>query len=72
MTISSFVKHYSSTGPFLNLPANNYWILREESILSYLEQRGAKVPKVYIKNTQDQSLTLEFVGESFYDLFMIN
>jgi hypothetical protein len=67
---NSFVKYYSSTGPFLNLPANNYWILREESILSYLEQRGAKVPKVFIKNTQDQSLTLEFVGKSFHDLFI--
>ncbi len=70
MTTNTFIKRYSSTGPFLNLPANNYWILREESILSYLEQRGAKVPKVYIKNTQDQSLTLEFVGKSFHDLFI--
>ena len=70
MITNTFIKRYSSTGPFLNLPANNYWILREESILSYLEQRGAKVPKVYIKNTQDQSLTLEFVGKSFHDLFI--
>jgi hypothetical protein len=70
VSTNSFVKYYSSTGPFLNLPANNYWILREESILSYLEQRGAKVPKVFIKNTQDQSLTIEFVGKSFHDLFI--
>ena len=70
MTTNTFIKRYNSTGPFLNLPANNYWILREESILSYLEQRGSKVPKVYIKDTQDQSLTLEFVGKSFHDIFI--
>jgi hypothetical protein len=70
VTTNTFIKRYNSTGPFLNLPANNYWILREESILSYLEQRGSKVPKVYIKDTQDQSLTLEFVGKSFHDIFI--
>jgi hypothetical protein len=65
-----FIKHYDHTGQFPELPANNYWLLREESILSYLSQRGAKVPKVFLKDTQNHLLTLENVGLSFDNLFL--
>jgi len=65
-----FTKRYKENGQFLDLPAQSYWLLREESILSYLFQRGAKVPKVLLKNIEDQSITLEYVGESFDQLFL--
>jgi len=65
-----FTKRYKESGQFLDLPAQSYWLLREESILSYLFQRGAKVPKVFLKNIEDQSITLEYVGESFDQLFL--
>lgn len=54
----------------MNLPANSYWLLREETILSYLGQRDAKVPKVYLKNIEEHSITLENVGISFDNLFL--
>ena len=65
-----FIKHYNPSGPFIDLPANSYWLLREESILSYLSQRGMSVPKVYLKNIEEQSITLEHVGISFDKLFI--
>lgn len=54
----------------MNLPANSYWLLREETILSYLAQRDVQVPKVYLKNIESQSITLENVGTSFDALFI--
>jgi tRNA A-37 threonylcarbamoyl transferase component Bud32 len=66
----TFIKSYKQNGQILDLPANSYWLLREDSILSYLNQRGARVPKVLLKNIEDQSITLEYVGESFEQLFL--
>lgn len=70
MSKDIFIKTYDGSGQFMNLPANSYWLLREETILSYLAQRDVQVPKVYLKNIESQSITLENVGTSFDALFI--
>lgn len=55
----AFIKHFT----------NGYWLSREESILSYLHQRNAAVPKVQYKDTIKNELALENIGSSLSQLF---
>lgn len=65
---SKFIKTYSIEGQLSTLPDSDYWLSREESILTYLHQRGASVPKVQMKDLMRKSLTLQNVGTSL-DVF---
>ena len=65
---SKFIKNFNIEGQLSNLPDSDYWLSREESILTYLYQRGASVPKVQMKDLIRKSLTLQNVGTSL-DVF---
>ena len=65
---SKFIKNFNIEGQLSNLPDSDYWLSREESILTYLHQRGAPVPKVQMKDLIRKSLTLQNVGTSL-DVF---
>jgi hypothetical protein len=65
---SKFIKNFNIEGQLSNLPDSDYWLSREESILTYLHQRGASVPKVQMKDLIRKSLTLQNVGTSL-DIF---
>ena len=45
-----------------SLPDADYWLSREELILTYLHQRGALVPKVTVKNLSQKSLLMQDAG----------
>jgi hypothetical protein len=59
MTVANFIKPFD----------DSYWLSREESILSYLVQREAPVPKVQFKDTIKKELALENIGSSLNLLF---
>jgi hypothetical protein len=61
---SKFIKNFNIEGQLSNLPDSDYWLSREELILTYLNQRGASVPKVQMKDLVRKSLTLQNVGTS--------
>jgi len=61
-----FTKHFTVDGTTSLLPDAGYWLSREELILTYLHQRGAKVPKVNIKNLKQKSLLMQDVGNSLF------
>ena len=67
-----FIKHFTLDGTTSLLPDAGYWLSREELILTYLHQRGAKVPKVNIKNITQKSLLMEDVGKSLFVEFTSN
>lgn len=66
---SKFIKNYNIEGRLSSLPDADYWLSREESILTYLHQRGASVPKVQMKDLIRKSLTLQNVGTSLDIIF---
>lgn len=49
---------------------DGYWLSREESILSYLHQRNAAVPRVLFKDTVEKVLVLENIGSSLNEIFL--
>jgi len=61
-----FTKHFTVDGATSLLPDAGYWLSREESILTYLHQRNAKVPRVDIKNLTQKSLLMQDVGNSLF------
>jgi hypothetical protein len=64
-----FIKNFSNEGKLSNLPDSDYWLSREEIILTNLYLRGGAVPKVQIKNLMDKSLTLQNAGPSLDEYF---
>ena len=56
-------------GEFRELPDAEYWLAREEHILSYLWLRKASVPRVNFKDNANKKLLLENVGESLDVVF---
>jgi hypothetical protein len=64
-----FIKNFSNEGKLSNLPDGDYWLSREETILTNLYLRGGAVPKVQIKNLMDKSLTLQNAGPSLDEYF---
>lgn len=64
----TFTKTFDADGRFRELPDGDYWLAREEHILSYLWQRGAAVPRVNFKDNTNKKLVLEDVGQSL-DVF---
>jgi hypothetical protein len=65
----TFTKSFVGGGEFRELPDADYWLAREEHILSYLWQRKASVPRVNFKDNANKKLLLENVGESLDVLF---
>lgn len=59
-----FDKSYSRDGSLSFLPAPQYWLDREETILSYLRMRGCSVPKVIFKDAVNSTVRLEDVGQT--------
>jgi hypothetical protein len=66
-----FIKNFSNEGKLSTLPDSDYWLSREEMILTNLYLRGGAVPKVQIKNLIDKSLTLQNAGTSL-DEYLTN
>jgi hypothetical protein len=64
-----FIKNFSNEGKLSSLPDSDYWLSREEMILTNLYLRGGAVPKVQIKNLIDKSLTLQNAGLSLDEYF---
>jgi hypothetical protein len=64
-----FIKNFSNEGKLSDLPDSDYWLSREEIILTNLHLRGGAVPKVQIKNLIDKSLTLQNAGLSLDEYF---
>ena len=62
-----FDKSYTGEMQASFLPAAQYWIDREEAILSYLSMRGCSVPKVILKDTSRKTVRLEDVGTTLFD-----
>ena len=68
MTYMYFDKSYSGDGGVSFLPAPQYWIDREDAILSFLSMRGRSVPKVIFKDSIKNTVRLEDVGESLHNI----
>lgn len=57
-----FEKSYSGDEFTSRLPAPQYWLDREETILSYLAMRGCAVPDVIFKDNKRKKVRLKDVG----------
>jgi len=66
---NKFIKKFIYEGQISNLPDSDYWLSREELILTYLYQRGASVPQVQMKDLVKKALTLQNVGTSLNVFF---
>jgi hypothetical protein len=67
--LKTFTKSFEEGGEFRELPDAEYWLAREEHILSYLWLRKASVPRVNFKDNTNRKLILDNVGESLDVVF---